>query len=153
MLKQIHVQRTLSLAAQSAIEETCARVESTPAFRRFQIPPLGSRDVALDTGLDLPRTYSTPLTEEDYKSMGVEVGPVTVGISAWVQKSWEAPAGHTLHRAIAVLEFRMKIVSRETSPTVEKTVVARRFVESSPEVDGSTCRLKVQSHDLFFAVD
>ena len=144
-LEQIHGQRLLELALDSAVEEACARLEAAPSSRGLPPPPATGRD--LKAALNLPESVKPALAAQYASQLGVELGDVAIRSSDWkLDYRVDAPGIATI-RERAVVEFKATLRIAGSRRGAQTFTVAR-YAEVSPDLNTSGARLKFQHNNM-----
>jgi len=148
-LEQIHAERVMELAADSAVEEACARLESAPSSQGFAPPPAAGRDAPLA----FPPSVTPALAAADARELGVEIAPVAVRASGW-KVDWRADApGTALVRERAVVEFTVTVTPSIGRSHAPRTFRLARYAEISPDPGQGQGRLRFQHNNMVFRAE
>lgn len=144
-LERLHARRIVDLVVASAMEEACRRIELSAPSLPVPSPGL-RRDLA--TGIAWPRLVEPELTRQTYAQDRITLSPVEIASSTWELELETLPDRSRMVREVGVLQLHARARIQVGTTTLDRQVVARRYVAAIPEPDGKSARIHIQSNDL-----
>jgi hypothetical protein len=138
ILERVHARRLIDLAAASAFEEACARLEKT--LPKAPTPRPGvNRDLA---ALAFPpRTIEPDLTRAALKDENIQLSGVAVKSSPWRLETKQIDRTHWKVREMGMVEMTVTVTVQSGSLKLSHSVTTRRFAEARPRVGSNQAEI------------